>query len=836
MPKTGMTQETGTVIRWLFKEGDPVEKGEPLLEVMTDKVNLEVEAPASGVLRNIKAFPDDVVPVTQVIAYIAEPDEEIIEEDVAPSAAEGRTLEEAGPEHRPAPPLPAIPARARHPLRVAATPVARRLANEERLDLEHITGTGPVEVITKADVLRAARYDTVPAAALPASAGTISLVGRRKIIAERMQQSAQEAPHIALTVQVDMSQADVSRRGASYSALLVYVVARALRKHPLLNSTLRDDQIVLLDDVNIGVAVATDEGLIVPVVKQADKKTLDAIDGEIKDLVRRAREGKLTLDDVTGGTFTLSNLGMFGITEFRAIINPPEAAILAVGSTVKRAVVVGDEVVVRPIMNITVSADHRILDGVAVANFLSDVKTALERVPQLEVHEPGHIVIIGAGSGGYTAALRAAELGARVTVVEEKWLGGICLNAGCIPTKSLVESARRLSGLQGMAEYGINIKKHSFDLAQAMARKEKVVRWLVDGLERQLEEAGVRLLMGRARFQDAHHVVVTLPDNVQETLEASATIIATGSRPAAVPGLEGAWSSAEALTATAVPKSLLIVGAGAIGVEFACIYSAFGSKVTLVEAMDNILPREDVEVSQGMAWLLQKRDIEILTSSIVIDRDGAKVHLKTPDGERTIAADKVLVAVGRKPRTEGLQLNVAGVRLSDQGGIVVDDRLRTDAEDIYAVGDVTGRHFLAHSAFAEGMVAAENAVGRYARIRYDALPACVYSLPEVASVGLSEQEARARGGDVQVGRVAWTASEKALIEGETDGMVKVVARDGRLLGLHIIGPSASLLVMEGTMAKAFGARLEELVQVIHPHPTLSEAVRKAMLQAMGRKS
>ena len=835
MPKTGMTQETGTVIKWLFNEGDPVEKGEPLLEVLTDKVNLQVEAPASGVLRNIKAFPNDVVPVAQVIAYIAEPGEEIVE-DLAPPVAVRATPAKGGPEVR----VGSFPSVARakgsSPLGVAATPLARRLAQEGELDLIHVPGTGPDGVITKADILHAARRAAVPAAALPTVSRTIPLLGRRKVIAERMQQSAQEAPHIALTVQVDMSTADASRRGASYTALLVYVVARALRKHLLLNSTLRNDQIVVLEDVNFGVAVATDEGLIAPVVKQADTKTLEAIDVEIKDLSRRAREGALAPDDVTGGTFTLSNLGMFGVTEFRAIINPPQAAILAVGSTVKRAVVVGDEVVVRPMMNITVSADHRILDGVAVANFMSDVKAALEREPEREVGEPGHVVIIGAGSGGYTAALRAAELGAKVTVVEKEWLGGTCLNAGCIPTKSLAESARRLSSLKGMAEYGVSITEHSFDMAQAMARKEKVVGWLVGGLERQLQEAGVRVIMGTARFQDAHHVAVTVPDGAEETLEATATIIATGSRPAAIPGLDGVWSSSDALTATTVPESLLIVGAGAIGVEFACIYAAFGSRVTLVEALDNILPREDSEVSQGMAWLLRKRDIEILTSSIVAGRDGQKVQVKTSEGEQIITAEKVLVAVGRKPCVEGLGLNSVGVRLSDQGGIVVDDRLQTNVAGIYAVGDVTGRHFLAHSAFAQAEVAAENAVGRYARMRYDALPSCVYSLPEVASVGLTEQEARARGGDIRVGRVAWTTSEKALIEGETDGLVKVVARDGRLAGLHIIGPSASLLVMEGTMAKALGARLDEVVDVIHPHPTLSEAVRKAMLMAMGRKA
>jgi len=847
MPKTGMSQETGTVVKWYYKEGEHVEKGEPLLEVMTDKVNMDVESPASGVLRGIRAFPNDVVPVTQVIAYIVEPGEVIgTPEAGAALPPEGiqavveQPVEKVGLEEKGTPVAKAEVAPV--PVgKVAATPAARKLAQERGLDLTRIAGSGPDRVITKADVLAAAERLAAPVPPVAAGARTVPLVGRRRIIAQRMQQSAQQAPHITLTVEVDMTEATTARRGASYTALLVQVVAQVLRKHPMLNATLQGEQIVLRDEINIGVAVAAEDGLIVPVVKNADKKPLEAIDAEIKDLSQRGRVGKLTLDDVSGGTFTISNLGMFGVTEFHAIINPPEAAILAIGAVVKRPVVVGEQVVIRPMMNITASADHRILDGVAVANFLQDLKAALEKRPTLEVREPRQLVIIGAGSGGFMAALRAAELGAKVTVVEKKWLGGTCLNEGCIPTKSLVESARRLTHLEDMAEFGVKVTGHSFDLAQAMARKSKVVGWLVGGLERQLAEARVRVVMGTARLQDAHHVIVAKSDGSEETLEAGSIIVATGSQPTTIPGFEQAWTSTDALAATAVPRSLLIVGAGAIGVEFACIYAAFGSKVTLVEALDSVLPKEDAEISQGMAWLLQKRGIAVYTSSEVLSAvrgtvpgtDDWRVRVRTPKGEQSIEAEKVLIAVGRKPCSTGLNLESIGVAM-ERGNILVNDRQQTNVEGIYAIGDVIGKSLLAHGAFAEGEVAAENALGGYARMNYDALPRCVYSLPEVAAVGLSEQEAKAQGGAISVGRVSWAATEKALIEGQTDGMVKVVARDGRLLGLHIMGPSASVLVMEGTLGRAWGARLDDLIQVIHPHPTLSEAVSKAMLKAIGR--
>ncbi len=383
MPKTGMAQETGTVVRWFYKEGDQVEKGEPLLEIMTDKVNMEVEAPASGILRNIKASPDDVVPVTEVIAYIAEPGEEIVAEEPPPQAerpvekpapADKPGMEQPSPTDRPAP--AAVPSQ--RPARARATPMARRLAKEYKVDLSGIEGSGPGGAITKADVQEVSERRARAAAMHPSGARTIPLAGRRRIIAERMVQSAQEAPHIAVSIEVDMSEAASSRGAASYTALLVYVVSRTLRKHPLLNSTLRDGQIELLYEINVGVATAAEEGLIVPVIKKADSKSLPEIDAELKELTKRVRAGALTLDDVSGGTFTISNLGMFGIPSFRAIINPPEAAILAVGSIIERPVVIDGGIYIRPMMSITASADHRILDGVAVAGFLQDLRAALE--------------------------------------------------------------------------------------------------------------------------------------------------------------------------------------------------------------------------------------------------------------------------------------------------------------------------------------------------------------------------------------------------------------------------------------------------------------------------
>lgn len=810
MPKLGMTMQEGTIVRWLREEGEQVGKGEPILEIETDKVVMEVEAPASGILAGISAGPDEVVPVTEVIAYVLEP---------------GEKLEEvAKPPEKKAAPKPKK--------RIMVTPRARRLARENDIDLAQVEGSGPGGRIVEADVraLIEEREAKPPLEGIRVKE-RVPLRGRRKTIAERMQESARQAPHIALTVEVDMSEAERARRGCSFTALIVQAVARTLRRHPMVNASLQEDEIVLYDEVNVGVAMDTKEGLIVPVVKEADAKSLPEIDAEIEGLARRARESNLSLEEVTGGTFTVSNLGMFGVEDFHAIINPPQAAILAVGAIVERPVVVDGKVVVRPTLKMTISADHRVLDGATAAEFLGDVKATLEKPAEVaEVKETVRIAVIGGGFGGYTAALRAAELGARVTLIEKDKLGGTCLNKGCIPTKVLLEGARRLADLKTMGSHGIEIEGFSFELSALMERKERIVDSLVRKVEELLDDGGVRVLRGRASLISPHRVGVELNDGSREEIEATAVIVATGSFPASIEGLEEALTSEEALSLTEVPASLLIVGGGAIGVEFASIFSAFGSDVTLVEALPRLLPAEDEEISEGVAWLLEKRGVEVLTNSQVKGMDGDEVLVLTKSGEHRLRAERVLVAVGRVPYTDGLNLEALGIRTQGEA-IVVDQYMETSVPGVYAVGDVTGKHFLAHVASAEGRVAAENAMGRTVQMDYVVIPRCVFTMPEVAAVGLTEEEAREQGYEVKIEILPWTSSERAVIQGQTEGLIKIVAGEGRLMGMHLIGPEASSLIMEGALA--IGSKLEEIAWLIHPHPTLSEALQKATQAALG---
>jgi pyruvate dehydrogenase E2 component (dihydrolipoamide acetyltransferase) len=375
MPKFGMAQEEATIVRWYKQEGERVERGEPLLEVMTDKVNMDVEAPASGVLLRAKYAVDDVVPVTVVIGYIGEPGEEIVEEEPAP-------VMKPAPKPVPVPAAPQPTAKVA-PGKVKATPAARRLAREKGIDLSLVSGTGPEGLVRTEDV-----EAFVPQEA-PLEGELAPLKGVRKIIAQRMEASWHAAPHISFTVTIDMSEAE-ARRGKwnegrtegeanlSVTGVIIKAVADLLPTHRYLNASLRGEEVLLHHAVNIGMAVARDEGLIVPVLKGADRLTMGEIAIQCTDLAERARDGKLTPDEVSAGTFTVSNLGMFGVDQFTAIINPPESAILAVGTLGPEPVVLDGKIEVRQRLRATLSVDHRVADGALAGRFLQDLKKALE--------------------------------------------------------------------------------------------------------------------------------------------------------------------------------------------------------------------------------------------------------------------------------------------------------------------------------------------------------------------------------------------------------------------------------------------------------------------------
>ena len=455
------------------------------------------------------------------------------------------------------------------------------------------------------------------------------------------------------------------------------------------------------------------------------------------------------------------------------------------------------------------------------------------------------ILVVGAGPGGYVAAIKAAQLGYKVGCVEEQFLGGVCLNIGCIPTKALLESAAMITHLGHAKEFGIEVGQIKTDMAQAVKRSRQVSEKLTKGIGFLFKKNKVTHIDGRGRLAGKGSVEVTGKDGKKQTIQAKHIIIATGSRPRDLPFLkidhDRVWDSTDAMMSTTAPASLAVVGAGAIGCEFADVYAAFGTKVTIIEAIDRILPLEDKDCSAVVEKSYRKRGIDVHTGARLekaeIGSDGATITFKTAKGEqKQLKVDRILSAIGRAPNVEDIGLEKAGVKLTDRGFIQVDRQMKTNVPGVYAIGDVAGPPLLAHKGSHEGVACVEGIHGDpHAGIDYDNIPNCTYCHPEVASIGLTEEAAREKGLDIEVGVFPWSANGRALTAGETDGFVKVI-RDKKyseVVGAHIVGPHATELIAEFVVGRHLETTVEEMDRAMHPHPTLSEAVAEAALAALG---
>jgi dihydrolipoamide dehydrogenase len=487
------------------------------------------------------------------------------------------------------------------------------------------------------------------------------------------------------------------------------------------------------------------------------------------------------------------------------------------------------------------------------------------------------LVVVGGGPGGYPAAIRAAQLGLKTALVEKERVGGVCLNWGCIPTKAMLRSAEVLETMQHSAEYGVLADNVRLDYPAVLKRKERVVKTLTDGVASLLKANGVTIVDGHARFVGPKTVEVVgvgeapLGDGgprynappagdgcPRARLEGRNLIVATGSTPVLLPipgiDLPGVVTSDGAFLLGEVPERIVIVGASAVGAEWASMFSAFGADVTMVELLPTLLPAEDEDLGRALARSFAKRGIKVQTRRTVSEiapaarakgskRKGSgengplRVTITDPDGQHPtqVETDVVLVGVGRRPNTGGLDLERAGVATDQRGWVEVDDRLRTGVEGVHAIGDVTGKVLLAHVASHQGLVAAGVIAGHDERMNYRAVPAATFTHPEVASVGLTEARAREAGHDVVVGRFPFTALGRAQTYGVTEGLVKVVAerRYREVLGVHIIGPSASDLIPEGVLAMHLEATLDDIADTIHAHPTLGESGMEAAMVALG---
>ena len=457
--------------------------------------------------------------------------------------------------------------------------------------------------------------------------------------------------------------------------------------------------------------------------------------------------------------------------------------------------------------------------------------------------DPFDLIVIGAGPGGYVAAVRAAQLGMRVACVEKQYLGGTCLNVGCIPSKALLDSSERFHTAKHiLPKHGVNAQAVSLDLGTMMRRKDEVVKANTNGVAYLFKKHKIEHVIGAGR--------ITAPDTVEvkpngqgqpRTLRGRNLLIATGSAPVQLPGLpfdgKNVLSSTEALTLDAVPKKMVVVGGGYIGVEMGSVWARLGSEVLVLEFFDRALPNMDREMAAQLQRLLEKLGMKFRFKAAAesAKAEGGKVKVAwTSDGgkERGVEeCDKVMVAVGRRPVTEGLGLQEVGVEIDKKGFVKVDTHFRTNVPGVWAIGDVIGGVMLAHKAEEEGIAAAEIMAGKFGHVDYHTIPAVVYTHPELAQVGLTEEDAKAAGHELRVGKFPFSANGRARAMGETDGLVKVIAdaKTDRVLGVHILGPHASDMIHEAVAAMTFHASSEDIARSNHAHPTLCEAIKEAAL-------
>ncbi|MFB5583664.1 dihydrolipoyl dehydrogenase [Bacillus albus] len=451
------------------------------------------------------------------------------------------------------------------------------------------------------------------------------------------------------------------------------------------------------------------------------------------------------------------------------------------------------------------------------------------------------LVVIGGGPAGYVAAITAAQNGKEVILIDEANLGGTCLNVGCMPTKSLLESAEVHDIVRKANHYGITLNNGSIsiDWKQLQARKSQIVTQLVQGIQYLMKKNKIKVIQGKAKFETDHRVRVT-NGNKEDVVDGDQFIIAAGSEPAELPfaPFDGKWilNSSHAMSLENIPKSLLIVGGGVIGCEFASIYSRFGTKVTIVEMAPQLLPGEDKDIAQILKEKLESDGVEIFTGAALKGLNNYKkqASFEYKGSIQEANPEYVLVSVGRKPRAQGLDLEKAGVQFSNKG-ISVNEHMQTNRSHIYAAGDVIGGIQLAHVAFHEGTTAALHASGEDVKVNYHAVPRCIYTAPEIASVGLNEKDAIEKYGDIQIGEFPFTANGKALIIGEQTGKVKVIVEPKyqEIIGISIIGPRATELIGQGTVMIHTEVTADIMRDYIAAHPTLSEAIHEALLQAIG---